>query len=244
MSNPGLLHTLTASSTRSDTCSSTSAPTLPAPSPAPPLRLASSGAYSFNASHSPDRAVRPSVTPTLLRVLDEDPCSHGWPSFRGCRAYLGQPVEQNAMPVRQVRTRRMSRLRWVGSHLGSVTIGCIYSGIRVDRADPAELAGAVCEAGHGGQRDGQGDPPGEPGGYRAAGRPRRRWRRVRAFRLWSAAVRAAVAAGAGVLMGNHHLRRYGWSWSEPPAGATPHHPPEPLSPGQDRGLRAAGVTNG
>ena len=44
--------------------------------------------------------------------------------------------------------------------------------------------------------------------------------------------------------GDHHLRRYGWSWSEPLAGATPHHPPEPLSPGQDRGLRAAGVTNG
>jgi hypothetical protein len=26
----------------------------------------------------------------------------------------------------------MSRPRWVGSHLGSVTIGCICSGIRVD----------------------------------------------------------------------------------------------------------------
>ena len=38
--------------------------------------------------------------------------------------------------------------------------------------------------------------------------------------------------------------RYVRSWSEPPAGATPYQYPEPLSPGQDRGLRAAGVTNG
>ena len=38
--------------------------------------------------------------------------------------------------------------------------------------------------------------------------------------------------------------RYGWSWPEPPAGATPHQRREPPSPGQDRGLRAAGVTNG
>ena len=46
------------------------------------------------------------------------------------------------------------------------------------------------------------------------------------------------------IRGDHHLRRYGWSWPEPLAGATPHQAPEPPSPGQDRGLRAAGVTNG
>ena len=39
---------------------------------------------------------------------------------------------------------------------------------RVDRAEAAELAGPVRQAGQGGQRDGQRDPPGEPG----RGRPR------------------------------------------------------------------------
>ena len=53
---------------------------------------------------------------------------------------------------------------------------------RVDRADPAELAGPVRQAGHGGQRHGQGHPPGEPGRRRAARRPGRRRRRARAAR--------------------------------------------------------------
>ena len=51
---------------------------------------------------------------------------------------------------------------------------------RVDRAQAGQLAGPVRQAGQGDQRDGQGDPAGEPGGNRAArglwpsGRPRRR----------------------------------------------------------------------
>ena len=117
------------------------------------------------------------------------------------RAYLGQPVEQNAVPwetsastedgrqrtyarplipstsrfaarlasrprgrgVRQVRARRMSRSRWVGSFLGLVTIGCICSRIRVDRADAGDLPGPVGPAELRGERDRQVDPPGEPG---------------------------------------------------------------------------------
>ena len=92
-----VLDTLTASSTRCDTCSSTSAPTLPAPSPAPPLRLARPYAYGFNASHSPDRAVRPSVTPTLLRVLDEDPLParfHLPARALGCKPVMDYRIDQ------------------------------------------------------------------------------------------------------------------------------------------------------
>jgi hypothetical protein len=48
----------------------------------------------------------------------------------------------------------------------------------------------------------------------------------------------------GRFRGNCRSCRYGWSWPEPPAGATPSQRWEPPSPGQDRGLRAAGVTNG
>jgi len=53
-----------------------------------------------------------------------------------------------------------------------------------------------------------------------------------------------VSDTPGRLPGKRRLSRYGWSWPEPPAGATPHQRPEPPSPGRDRGLRAAGVTNG
>jgi hypothetical protein len=48
----------------------------------------------------------------------------------------------------------------------------------------------------------------------------------------------------GRVLGMCWLCRYGWSWPEPSAGATPHQCREPPSPGRDRGLRAAGVTNG
>lgn len=39
-------------------------------------------------------------------------------------------------------------------------------------------------------------------------------------------------------------RRYGWSWPEPPAGATPHQRREPRALAGTGDLRAAGVTNG
>jgi hypothetical protein len=55
---------------------------------------------------------------------------------------------------------------------------------------------------------------------------------------------AACSDTPGRVLGSCRWRRYGWSWPEPPAGATPHQRRAPPSPGKDRGLRAAGVTNG
>ena len=64
-------------------------------------------------------------------------------------------------------------------------------------------------------------------------------------RVPTPAVLAGLAGDTpGRFRQNFRSYRYGWSWPEPPAGATPHQRREPPSPGQDRGLRAAGVTNG